>query len=88
MDNFLLWKAQDWRKKGADTLPEMSQMRTEGLIAYAERQAQFFDGLRLSFKALWKDVPAHILRMQAVIEAPSLLKPGELDHKKTRAQSS
>ena len=87
MDSFLLWKVQDWRKKGANTSPEMSRMRTEGLSAYAERQAAFFDGLRLSFKALWKDVPAHILRMQAVIKDPTLLKPGELDNKKTRAQS-
>lgn len=54
-------------------------MRTEGLIAYAERQAAFFDGLRLSFKELWKDVPAHVLRMEAVIEDPAKLKPGELD---------
>lgn len=79
VEAFLLWKAQDWRTKGANTSSELSRMRTEGLIAYAERQAAFFDGLRLSFKELWKDVPAHVLRMEAVIEDPAKLKPGELD---------
>lgn len=79
VEAFLLWKARDWRAKGAKTSSELSRTRTEGLIAYAERQAAFFDGLRLSFKELWKDVPAYVLRMEAVIEDPAKLKPGELD---------
>ena len=57
-------------------------MRAEGLTAYAERQAAFYDRLRLHFNSLWTDVPRHVSRMQEVIADPSKLKPGELDAKK------
>lgn len=81
-DAFFAFKAKDWRKKGMSTLPRFSRMRTEGLVAYAERQAAFYEGLQASCKSLWADVPAHILRMKEVIADPSKLKVGELDNKK------
>ncbi len=81
VSNFLQWKSDDWKAKAGRTTPDMSQMRAEGFVAYAERQAAFYSELRLHFKILWADVPAHISRMNEVIKDPKKLELGELDKK-------
>ncbi|KAF8170553.1 hypothetical protein BJ912DRAFT_933216 [Pholiota molesta] len=74
VQRFFAWKASDWESKADVTAwqsgDSMSEMRAEGLIAYAKRQAGMY---------LWKDVPAYIARMQAIIFDPSLALPGEFD---------
>lgn len=80
--NFLKWKSNNWKAKAQEVPSEFPRMRAEGFTAYAERQAAFYDELRLYFKSLWTDVPKHVSRMQEVIADPDKLKPGELDAKK------
>lgn len=69
----------------------MSEARAEGHRAYAERQASIYHKLGEHCKALWKDVPSHVLRMQEIISDPTLAKPGEFDGSsasKTRARNA
>ena len=54
-------------------------MRAEGLRAYANRQAALYQALARNCLTLWKDIPAHVTRMQAIILDPSLAKPDEFD---------
>lgn len=88
---FLKWKAEDWQAKSeAKSWPEESQdsrARAEGHRAYAHRQASISDALSRHFRDLWKDLPAHILRMQEIIADPTLAKPGEFDGTRVRNTS-
>ncbi|KAF8170968.1 hypothetical protein BJ912DRAFT_860833 [Pholiota molesta] len=87
VQRFFAWKANDWDSKGAIVLessrmPE-SPMRTEGWIAYAKRQAAMYRALILHFSSLWKDVPAYVARMDAIVNDPSIALPGEFDTTKS-----
>ena len=77
---FLTSKASKWEAK-ADVAGwgAMSDMRTEGYIAYMRRQAGLYLSLQRHFISLWVDVPAHLTRMQQIIENPALAEPGEFD---------
>ena len=80
---FLTSKASEWEEKTDVTgwgLGAMSDMRTEGYIAYAKRQAALYLSLRRHFVSLWEGVPAHLIRMQEIIENPALADPGEFDN--------
>ena len=57
----------------------MSEMRTEGYTAYAKRQAALYRSLRRHFISLWGGVPAHVKRMQEIIDNPAFAEPGEFD---------
>lgn len=86
VQRFFAWKGVDWEAK-ADTVAwasdvSMTQMRVEGIIAYAKRQADMYKSLMVHFRFLWKDIPAHLARMEAIICDPSLALPGELDKTK------
>ena len=75
---YLEWKEKDWKAKGDQSARgPMSNMETEGYRAYAERQGAVFRSLRNHFMTLWKDLPAHVSRMQDIIKNPSLALPGE-----------
>ena len=78
---FFNWKVQDWLAKGELILwtGKLSQMRAEGLRAYANRQAALYRALSQNCLALWQDIPAHVTRMQAIISNPCLAKPDEFD---------
>ena len=77
---FLTSKASEWEAKtDVDGWGVMSDMRTEGYIAYAKRQAALYLSLRRHFISLWEGVPAHLKRMQKIIENPALADPGEFD---------
>ena len=78
---FFNWKVQDWLAKGElNSWPGLfSEMRAEGLQAYAHRQATLYRGLAQNCLTLWQDIPAHVARMQAIISNPSLAKPDEFD---------
>ena len=78
---FFNWKAQDWLAKGElISWPGiLSQMRGEGLRAYANRQAALYRALAQNCLSLWQDIPAHVTRMEAIILNPSLAKPDEFD---------
>ena len=78
---FFNWKVQDWLAKGEliSWPGVLSKMRAEGLRAYANRQAALYQALARNCLTLWKDIPAHITRMQAIILDPSLAKPDEFD---------
>lgn len=81
VSTFLKWKSEEWKAKARKTSSDLPRMRAEGLTAYAERQAAFYNELQLYFKTLWIGVPKHVSRMQEVIADPSKLLPGELDKK-------
>ena len=76
---FSNWKVQDWLAKGELELwPGIfSQMSVKGLWAYAHRQAALYQALAQNCLALWRVIPAHVTRMQAIILNPSLAKPDE-----------
>jgi hypothetical protein len=80
---FFNWKVQDWlakRELKSYQWPAiLSQMRAEGLRAYAHRQAALYQALAQNCLTLWHDVPAHVTRMQAIISNPSLANPDEFD---------
>lgn len=77
---FLTWKASEWEEKtDVAGWGAMSDMRTEGYVAYAKRQAALYLSLRRHFISLWEGVPAHLMRMQEIIENPALADPGEFD---------
>lgn len=83
VERFFTWKANDWEAKanirGRLSDVSVSSMRTEGWIAYAKRQAAIYRSLITHYRFLWKDVPAHVARMEAIIHDPSLALPGEFD---------
>lgn len=54
-------------------------MHTEGWVAYTKRQAAMYQSLITHFQFLWKDVPAHVARMERIISDPSMALPGEFD---------
>ena len=82
---YLEWKERDWQAKGdQSTRGAMSDTQTEGYRAYAERQGAIFRSLHVRFMDLWRDVPAHVSRMQDIIKDPSLALPGEFDGSKLR----
>ena len=78
---FFNWKVQDWLVKGEfNSWPGiLSQMRAEGLQAYAHHQAALYQALAQNCLTLWQDIPAHVTHMQAIILNPSLAKPDEFD---------
>jgi len=77
---FLTSKASEWEEKtDVAGWGAMSDMRTEGYVAYAKRQAALYLSLRRHFISLWEGVPAHLMRMQEIIENPALADPGEFD---------
>lgn len=70
---FFVWKAADWRKKGAaastgDTAGEYG----EGLTAYAERQAALCESLHDAFSDQWNGVPSLIQSATEEMEKPEL----------------
>ena len=77
---FLTSKASEWEAK-ADVVGwgAMSDMCTEGYIAYARHQAGLYLSLQRHFISLWVDVPAHLMHMQQIIENPALVEPGEFN---------
>ena len=78
---FFNWKVQDWLAKGElNSWPGiLSQMRAEGLRAYAYRQATLYRALAQNCLTLWQDIPAHVAHMQAIILNPSLAKADEFE---------
>jgi hypothetical protein len=77
---FLTSKGSEWEEKtDVAGWGAMSDMRTEGYVAYAKRQAALYLSLRRHFISLWEGVPAHLMRMQEIIENPALADPGEFD---------
>jgi hypothetical protein len=78
---FFNWKVQDWLVKGGvNSWPGiLSKMRAEGLRAYAHRQAALCGALAQNCLTLWRDLPAHVVRMQDIISNPGLAKPDEFD---------
>ena len=78
---FFNWKVQDWLAKGElNSWPGiLSQMRAEGLRAYAHRQAALYRALAQNCLTLWQDILAHVTRMQAIILNPSLAKSDEFE---------
>lgn len=54
-------------------------MHSEGVKAYALRQATMYEDLGAHFQNLWATVPAQVLRMQEIIRDPSSAQPGEFD---------
>ena len=67
-------RSQEWERRA-----QMSPDQAEAHKAYAHRQSSIYDNLRSHCADLWKEVPAHIKRMQMIIENPALAEPGEFD---------
>ncbi|KAJ2936266.1 hypothetical protein H1R20_g828, partial [Candolleomyces eurysporus] len=70
---FFVWKAADWHAKGdAPRMELIPDEYSEGLKAYAERQASLCQSLHDAFKEQWKDVPSLIKSANDEIEKPNL----------------
>ncbi|KAJ2936112.1 hypothetical protein H1R20_g975, partial [Candolleomyces eurysporus] len=70
---FFVWKAADWHAKGvALRMEPISAEYSEGLKAYAERQASLCQSLHDAFKEQWKGVPSLIKSAKDEIEKPDL----------------
>lgn len=78
---YFAWKSRDWQSKvnGKAGFTVSSLMHAEGISAYAMRQAQMYTDLSAHFQRLWSGVPAHVARMQAIIQNPALADAGEFD---------
>ncbi|KAJ3502874.1 hypothetical protein NLJ89_g8690 [Agrocybe chaxingu] len=74
---FFEFKADEWEKKGKTQ--HTSPVRAEGILAYADHQATMYRNLRKYCAELWSGVPAHIARMQEIIQDPRRALPGEFD---------
>jgi hypothetical protein len=82
---FFTWKAGDWDSKtNTEGWGVMSEVRIEGYTAYAKRQAALYRSLRQHVISLWGDIPAHLTRMQEIINNPALAEPGEFDDSQAR----
>ena len=55
---FLTWKSARWSSKTLKVNPSLSPALSEGLTAYALRQAAVFASLRDHFSSLWEGVEA------------------------------
>jgi hypothetical protein len=69
---FFQWQASWWRSIG-DTwthAPITSEMRREGLIGYANRQAAMRESLTAHFRRLWSTAPTVIAKAQAEMAVP------------------
>ncbi|KAF6760814.1 hypothetical protein DFP72DRAFT_988118 [Ephemerocybe angulata] len=70
---FLQWRESQWRERGASWATEpVPTEYLEGLKAYAERQANMFQGLRSSFEHKWTGVDKTIAYARAEIAEPEL----------------
>lgn len=59
---FFRWQESWWRSNGPliESKKDISNMRAEGLHAYAERQAALRYALHSHFQYLWRNVPGYV----------------------------
>jgi hypothetical protein len=57
---YLSWYADWWSSQAQVAFQHQDHIVSEGFMAYAEKQAQLRQDLKLRFQHLWKDVPLWI----------------------------
>ncbi|RXW17178.1 hypothetical protein EST38_g8677 [Candolleomyces aberdarensis] len=88
---FFVWKAADWRAKSvaSHTNPIPAEY-TEGLMAYAERQAVLCDSLHDAFRQQWAGVPSLVKTANNEMKIPELFyqrKQREFERRKKKVEN-
>ncbi|KAF8888032.1 hypothetical protein BD779DRAFT_1611372 [Infundibulicybe gibba] len=73
VQRFLVWQEEFWITKGSvEGWGEMSTMRTEGLVAYANRQAALRCALNAHFSNIWASSSTYVSMMKSAAEAGTI----------------